>query len=56
MITAQGYSHELAVGKPAFGVGNNLLVARANGQNCGLGWIDDGRELINAKHAQVADL
>ena len=52
MIYRQGAGHHVSNSDGTI-FDNRALLALAHGQNAALRRVDDGRELTNAKHAQV---
>src|SRR5687768_8977635 len=54
VITAQRYFHHVA-GYHAAILYNRHLRDPANGEDTGIGWIDDRGELVYAEHAQVGN-
>jgi len=35
--------------------GHDLLLRTAHGEDAGLGWVDDGGELVDPEHTEVGD-
>ena len=53
VIAGHGDPHHVRHSRSALRSHHHLLLGAADGEDAGLRWVDDRRELVDAKHAKV---